>query len=171
MVIEIAAFDVHYLEDSRASAGAVLFFDYGAPKPIREYTEFLPGAARYISGLFYQRELPAILALLQKFNRLPSEVLVDGYVMLGDRPGLGYYLFKALGGNIPVIGVAKSKYRGASGIEVFRGRSARPLYITAAGLDPAAAAGRIRRMHGAHRIPTLLKYVDRLARVKAGKIG
>jgi deoxyribonuclease V len=62
--------------------------------------------------------------------------------------------------------VAKSKYKGASGIEVFRGRSSRPLDVTAAGMDPGAAAERIRRMRGAYRLPTLLKYVDRLARGK-----
>jgi deoxyribonuclease V len=162
--MDLAAFDVHYLEDGRALAAAVLFTDFGDPEPVKEITEFLPPASKYIPGKFYLRELPAILTLLQKFGRPPQEVLVDAYVMLGDRPGLGYRLFEALGGNTAVIGVAKSKYRGASGIEVFRGRSSRPLYVTAAGMDPAAAAERIRRMHGAHRIPTLLKGVDRLAR-------
>jgi deoxyribonuclease V len=167
VVIEIAAFDVHYLEDGRVSAAAVILSAYGDAEPIREFTALLPEAAGYIPGEFFRRELPAILALLQKFDRLPDEVLVDGYVTLGDRPGLGDHLFRTLGGRIPVIGVAKSRYRGASGIEVFRGRSARPLYITTAGIDSAAAAERIRRMHGANRIPTLLKRVDRLAREAA----
>ncbi|PKN30756.1 MAG: endonuclease V, partial [Deltaproteobacteria bacterium HGW-Deltaproteobacteria-21] len=48
--------------------------------------------------------------------------------------------------------------------EVFRGRSKSPLYVTAAGMDPSEAAGHIRSMHGGHRIPTLLKQVDRLSR-------
>jgi deoxyribonuclease V len=168
--MDLAAFDIHYLEDGRTSAAAVLFSDYGDPRPIREFTAAILGAARYLSGLFYQRELPAILALLNRFHRPPDEMIVDGYATLGGRPGLGSHLFSALGGKIPVIGVAKSKYRGASGIEVFQGRSSRPLYVTAAGMDPAAAAERIRRMHGAHRIPTLLRYVDRLAREEGGQL-
>lgn len=34
----------------------------------------------------------------------------------------------------------------------------------AAGTDPAAAAEKIRAMHGPHRVPALLKRVDLLAR-------
>jgi len=47
---------------------------------------------------------------------------------------------------------------------VLRGDSRRPLYVTAAGLDPAAAALHVRSMHGPFRIPTLLKRVDQLCR-------
>ena len=160
----LAAFDVHYADNGRVSAAAVLFSDYGDPQPVMECTEFLSAAAKYIPGEFYRRELPAILALLKKFDRPPDELIVDGYVMLGDRPGLGHHLFSALEGKITVIGVAKSKYKGSAGIEVFRGRSARPLYVTAAGMGQDEAVEKIRRMHGKHRIPTLLKRVDRLAR-------
>ena len=49
-------------------------------------------------------------------------------------------------------------------VEVFRGRSRSPLYVTAAGMDSSEAAGHIRSMHGKYRIPTLLKRVDRLSR-------
>jgi deoxyribonuclease V len=66
-----------------------------------------------------------------------------------------------------VIGVAKSRFEGSSGIAVFRGRSIRPLYVTAAGVEMEKASEKIRMMHGAHRIPTLLKRVDLLAREKA----
>jgi deoxyribonuclease V len=83
--------------------------------------------------------------------------------MLGDRPGLGQHLYEYFDGTIPVIGVAKSRFKGASGIEVYRGKSARPLYVTAAGMDPNLAAEKIRMMRGAHRLPTLLKRVDLLA--------
>ena len=167
----LAAFDVHYLEDGRASAAAVLFSDYSDTEPAAVYTQVLSGAADYIPGEFYRRELPAILALLKNFDQAPDEMIVDGYVMLGNRPGLGQHLFTTFYGKIPVIGVAKSGFKGASGIEVYRGRSARPLYVTAAGMDPNVAAEKLRMMHGAHRLPTLLKYVDLLARGKARRIG
>ena len=163
----LAAFDVHYLKDRRASAAAVLFSDYSNTEPAAVYTQVLSGAADYIPGEFYRRELPGILALLKKFDQAPDEMVVDGYVMLGNRPGLGQRLFTAFNGKIPVIGVAKSKFKGSSGVEVFRGGSLCPLYVTAAGMDETTASEKIRRMHGAYRLPTLLKEVDRLARVIA----
>jgi deoxyribonuclease V len=164
----IAAFDVHYLDNGSASAAAVLFSDYNDSEPSAVYTKFLPdGAADYVPGSFYRRELPCILTLLSQIDKTVDEMIVDGYVMLGNRPGLGQRLFEQLDGKIPVIGVAKSKFEGASGTEVFRGESHRPLYITAAGMAQKKAAERIRTMHGAHRIPTLLKRVDLLARGNA----
>jgi deoxyribonuclease V len=165
----IAAFDVHYLEDGCAAA-VVLFSDYSDAEPAVAYTQFLPGAADYIPGEFYRRELPCILALLKQINEAPYEMVVDGYVMLGNKPGLGQHLFKSFDGKIPVVGVAKSKFKGSSGTDIFRGGSIHPLYVTSAGVDLQKASERIRTMHGAHRIPTLLKRVDLLAREKAQQI-
>lgn len=111
----------------------------------------------------YKRELPAILAVLEQLPAAPELVIVDAYVDLGPgRPGLGRRLFDAIG--IPVIGVAKTRFAEADAIEVLRGSSARPLFVTAAGVDAMKAAAWIREMHGASRLPTLLKLVDRLAR-------
>ena len=163
----IAAFDVHYLQNGYASAAAVLFSDYGDAEPAAEYSQLLPVTADYIPGEFYRRELPCILTLLGQFNKVPDEMVVDGYVMLGNTPGLGQHLFNSFDGKIPVVGVAKSKFEGAGGIEVFRGGSIHPLYVTAAGVDLQKASERIRTMHGDHRIPTLLKRVDALAREQA----
>ena len=163
----VAAFDVHYLADHRASAAAVLFSDYRDAEPLAVYTQFVPGAAGYLPGEFYKRELPCLLALLEGMDNAPDEMVIDGYVTLGNRPGLGRHLFTCFDGKIPVIGVAKSKFRGSSAAEVFRGRSLRPLYITAAGVEQEKACERIRSMHGDHRLPTLLKRVDLLARENA----
>ena len=94
-------------------------------------------------------------------------VVVDGHVWLGaneSRPGLGAHLYRALGASIAVVGVAKNSFAGNQAIAVLRGQSKRPLYVTAAGTDVADAADAVRAMHGAHRIPTLLHQVDRLAR-------
>jgi hypothetical protein len=99
-------------------------------------------------------------------NRVAT-VIVDGYVWLGpgNRPGLGAHLYKALYEKIPVIGVAKSIYSGATSARpVLRGRSRRPLYVTAAGMDSLVAAEHVRTMHGPHRIPALLKRADELCR-------
>ena len=163
----IAAFDVYYLENGYASGAAVLFSDYRDAEPLAEYTQLLPGTADYSPGEFYKRELPCILTLLGQINEVPDEMVVDGYVMLGKKPGLGQHLFNFFDGKIPVVGVAKSKFEGAGGIEVFRGGSIHPLYVTSAGVNLQKASERIRTMHGAHRIPTLLKRVDVLAREQA----
>ena len=162
----IAAFDVHYLRDGCAAA-AVLFSDYSDAEPTATYAQFLSGAADYIPGEFYRRELPCILTLLKQIKEALNEMVIDGYVMLGNRPGLGQHLFECFDSKIPVVGVAKSKFRGSSGAAVFRGGSIHPLYVTSAGVDLEKASERIRTMHGAHRIPTLLKRVDFLAREKA----
>jgi deoxyribonuclease V len=164
----IAAFDAHYLADGRASTAAILFNDYGDRIPVTEFHRIHAAAAAYAPGVFYKRELPAILALLDVIDMPLDTLIVDGYVMLGPRPGLGKYLFEALGSRIPVIGVAKSRFKGATAQAVCRGGSRRPVYVTAAGMAAEEAAARIQAMHGVHRIPTLLRQVDRLAREKVG---
>jgi deoxyribonuclease V len=164
----IGAFDVHYSEDSRASAAAVLFAGYSQAGPSAEYTHQLPRSFPYVPGELYKRELPSILALIARIREPLREAIVDGYVMLGDRPGLGQHLYLALRRRIPVIGVAKSPFGNARAVRVYRGRSERPLFVTSAGIDPQEAADRIEWMHGPHRIPTLLRRVDRLARGQPG---
>ena len=168
-ILMIAAFDVYYPGDGWASAAAVLFSDYGDAEPAAARTVLLPGAEEYVPGQFYKRELPCLLSLIQQMSRVPDEMVIDGYVTLGNKPGLGKHLFDIFNGRIPVIGVAKSKFKGSLGTEFFRGRSIRPLYITSAGVERKEACEKIRMMHGAYRIPTLLKRVDLLARERAGK--
>ena len=66
---------------------------------------------------------------------------------------------------VPVIGVAKSAFCGAThAIAVRRGISARPLCVTAAGIARADAADLVRHMTGPHRIPDALRRADTLAR-------
>ena len=160
----IAAFDVQYFKDGGARAAAVCFSSYGDARPEMQYTMLFSHTRAYVPGEFYRRELPCILSLLDRFETAPQVIIIDGYVMLGVKPGLGRHLFDALGQTASVIGVAKSRFHSAVCREVFRGESRKPLYITTAGMDPAQAAEEIRSMHGIYRIPTLLKTVDHLAR-------
>ena len=51
-------------------------------------------------------------------------------------------------------------------VEVFRGSSKNPLYITAIGIDKNAAQQHILEMYGEFRIPKLLKELDQLTRNK-----
>lgn len=160
-----AALDVYY-RDQIAQAAAVVFAEWAAAEPLALYAHRMTVTADYVPGSFFLRELRPLEAVLDRVREALTCIIVDGYVMFGpDRPALGHYLFDRLGGRIAVIGVAKSKYGPAEGeIAIVRGGSERPLYITAAGMPKQAAADAIAGMHGAYRIPTLLKAADRLSK-------
>jgi len=168
----ILATDVYYDEPhNRALAAGVLFREWGAGKSTAEFQVPVDGIAPYEPGAFYKRELPCLLALLAEVERdhLVEVVVVDSYVDLEPgHPGLGRRLYNALGGRVAVVGVAKSHYAQAVAAEVFRGGSKSPLYVTAAGMEVGGAADLIERMHGPHRIPTLLQRVDALSRGRKG---
>jgi deoxyribonuclease V len=107
------------------------------------------------------------MALMDRFAEAPATIVVDGYVTLGaaQRDGLGARLFSALREQIPVIGVAKSRFAGTpAAAEVLRGESRRPLYVTSRGIALEEAKRLIRGMHGRNRLPTLLLAVDRACR-------
>ncbi len=162
----IACVDVYY-KGSGAVAACILFRDWADESSIKQIIEHIEEVKPYEPGRFYMRELPCLLCVLDRARDPLDTVVIDGYVWLADKgsPGLGAYLYKALGESIPIIGVAKSRYKGGKMAQrIFRGRSKRPLYITAAGIDPGIAADYISIMHGKYRIPTLLKEVDQLCR-------
>jgi deoxyribonuclease V len=92
-------------------------------------------------------------------------LVIDGYVTLDPdgRPGLGAHAHAEFG--IPVIGVAKTRFAAAvHAVPVVRGSATRPLYVTAAGIPPTAAAGLVRTMAGNFRLPDALRRADSLAR-------
>lgn len=164
----ILAFDTAY-SGNRARTVCVVFQDWTDWAPANVHSENIEGIADYEPGQFYKRELPCILSLLKTIALDDVEaIIVDGFVVLDDTglPGLGAHLHAALDGRVPVIGVAKTNFATihAAKMEVLRGDSARPLYITATGMDLALAADHIRSMHGAHRLPDLLKALDQLTK-------
>jgi deoxyribonuclease V len=160
----IAFLDVHY-EDDAAYAAAVLCEAWEAARPTLEKVVRVEHVAAYESGSFYKRELPCLLAVLEVIPR-PNHIVIDGNVWLDDaKPGLGAHLFEALKGEVPIIGIGKTAYRGSTSAQpVLRGTSQRPLYVTAAGIDPVIAADLVKHMHGPYRIPTLITKVDQLCR-------
>lgn len=160
--------DVQYSE-GRATVAGVLFPNWDDPVPFDEITICTGVPSDYEPGAFYKRELPCILELLAQVRQPPNLVVIDGYVWLGSsRPGLGYHLFAALEEQTPVVGIAKNRFHGLTeATEVFRGGSERPLFVTAEGVDREEVSGSIGRMHGDHRIPTLIKRADQLCRLGA----
>lgn len=163
----LVALDVHYDGDNSATAAAILFDHWQSAAPSGTLTATVAPIAPYEPGAFYKRELPCLLAVLDKLEEPPCVVVIDGYVTLGaeERDGLGMHLYRALGEKVPVVGVAKKRFEGTpESAELLRGDSKKPLYITAAGVPQRSAKAFIRWMHGEHRIPSMLTRADRLAR-------
>ena len=163
--------DVDYRDgaDGRttALAAAVVFPNWTSSASAAEHVRRIDEVAEYESGSFYKRELPCVLAVLERVEFGMHGIIVDGYVVLDDHgtPGLGGHLWEALERRIPIIGVAKNPFHGnPAAIPVLRGDSQRPLYVTAMGIDVATVAEDVRSMHGRFRLPTMLKQVDRLCR-------
>lgn len=158
--------DVDYRTTASAAA-ALAFHHWTDAVAAIERTHLHPAPpAAYEPGQFFLRELPHLLRILALLPAEPSLLLVDGFVFLeGEAPGLGAHLHRALGERVPVVGIAKRPYRKAtSAVPVLRGESLVPLWVSAVGTPVAEAAAGLASMHGAHRIPTLLRRVDRLAR-------
>jgi len=158
------AADVHYLAGGGARAAAVLAADAAFSRLAGHRIAVVPEVAPYQPGQFWLRELPPLCAVLDGLTEMML-LVIDGYADLdpGGRPGLGARAREQFG--VPVIGVAKSPFRGAThAVPVLRGTSARPLYVTAAGMARADAADLVRHMAGQHRLPDALCRADTLAR-------
>jgi deoxyribonuclease V len=163
----IACLDVAYGDTAAAVAGALIqSWDAEGPSQVL-VRRFDSPAASYEPGAFYKRELPLLLSIISEFDQPIEVIVIDGYVWLdaNSLPGLGGHLFASLGQRIPIIGIAKTRYRNDTwSIPVLRGASQRPLFVTSAGIQVKEAAECVRRMHGEHRIPTILTLVDGAAR-------
>ena len=163
----LVAVDVDY-RAAEAVAACVGFRAWTDAAPAVEVVVRTAGApAAYQPGAFFRRELPPVLAAVRRLTVAPAIIVVDGYVWLGPGvPGLGARLHDALGQRVAVVGVAKRPFAGAAADAraILRGTSLEPLYVTAIGTSPDAAATGVRAMHGPHRLPTLLKRADQLAR-------
>ena len=159
-----AAVDAHYL--STAAPGQQPSWPPTPPSRTcwPNAPHWSPRAAPYRPGEFYLRELPPLRAVLADLDEL-GLLVADGYADLdpGGRPGLSARAHAEFG--IPVIGVAKSPFRTAThAVPVLHGSSARPLFVTAAGMTAADAADLVRDMAGRYRLPDALRRADTLAR-------
>ena len=160
------AVDVQYTDQTALVAG-VIFDGWEDCRPREEIKLIVPDIQDYEPGNFYKRELPCILSLIKEYSLQPSVIVIDGYVFLDgvSKTGLGKHLHDVLDGRIPVISVAKSRFKDIPPeCEVFRGESNRPLFVTAAGMSLNDAKENIKFMHGQYRIPDLLKIADQLCR-------
>jgi len=164
----ILAIDVHYKETTAKAVGALIqnWDDAVAQQDIIKYIDKVE---EYIPGAFYKRELPCILEILKDVDLSNLTcIIIDGFVVLDDsgKPGLGAYVYESIQTQVPVIGVAKTNFHQNEQhvIPVLRGESAKPLYVTAVGIDLQQAAAHIKSMHGEFRLPTVLKEMDRITK-------
>jgi deoxyribonuclease V len=177
------AVDVYYGSAS-ATGACVGFARVDDERPAFVVTETFAGAASdYQPGDFKTRELPYLLKLFELARERTAAmdvdidtVIVDGYAWLdGGRPGLGGHLAAVLhgdgglgggdaGAGVAIIGVAKTRFHGADAVEVLRGQSQSPLFVSSSGIEPLDAAAFVRAMHGEHRLPTMLRIVDHASR-------
>jgi deoxyribonuclease V len=167
----ILAFDTAYTDD-QARTVCIAFEHWVDAVPHDVRSEVLTGIQPYEPGQFYKRELPCILSLLKSVPLNDVEaIIVDGFVVLDDSGslGLGGHLHAALSARVPIIGVAKTNFATVHALktEVLRGTSKNPLYVTAMDLELRQAAAHVHSMHGAFRIPDLLKELDRLTKAPA----
>ena len=162
----IACFDVHY-ENGGANAAAIVFDHWASDQPGERLVVRSENVAEYQAGSFYQRELAPLCSVINQIASPIHTFVIDAYCHLSETgaPGLGAYLHETLPKDSIVIGVAKNRFRETNhAIEISRGGSDRPLFVSSIGVDYRAAADQIQSMAGPHRIPTLLKAVDRLCR-------
>lgn len=163
--LPIAVLDVAYDDARRSARVAAVVADGFTADDGRAVVADVDDVSPYVSGAFYERELPCLLALLPKLELTNHLLVIDGYVVLDEdgAAGLGLHLHRATGR--PVIGIAKTRFRGSTfATEVHRGTGRRPLWVTAAGVDIDDAAASVAAMAGADRRPTLVVRADHLAR-------
>lgn len=164
----ILAFDTYYF-DGKAKTVCLEFTEWNQSENFKVHTEIIDNVEEYIPGEFYKRELPCILSLLNKIDLTNLEVIiVDGFVYLDDEKkyGLGGHLYEKLNKEIPIIGVAKTNFASIEKDKksLVRGESAKPLYITAIGIELEDAFKKVESMAGEYRMPTLLREMDRLTK-------
>src|SRR6516165_7384410 len=120
----IAILDVAYAAEA-AGVACVLADSWAASAAVAEICKHVACTpAKYEPGCFYKRELPLLRTSIDGLEARPAVFVIDGYVWLGTKnePGLGAYLYESADRAVPVIGVAKTPYRGDSwSAQVFRG--------------------------------------------------
>lgn len=142
-----------------------MFENFSDEKPLKIISKIVDDVAPYESGSFYKRELPCIVSLLQDLDMWDIPLIaIDGFVYLDGegRYGLGGHLYERLERRVQVVGVAKSPFKGSCKFvrEICRGRSKRPLFISAVGTDLDEAARLVKGMSGEFRMHGLLKILD-----------
>lgn len=162
--------DVYYQDIENktiASVAGIRFMGVENHTILNEYRIIVNDVEPYQSGKFYKREMPCLLALIEKIGEPFDVIVIDGYVYLNgtDKAGLGKYLYDNLVIKKPVIGIAKTHfYDIGQEYAIHRGISKHPLYVTCVDFDLNLAKNFVQTLQGKNTIPDMIKMVDLLSR-------
>ena len=165
-----AILDVYY-DKQIAHAACIEFLNWNDKDPARTIVVPTGVPSVYRPGRFFERELPCLLAVLEKAGQRYEVLIIDGYVYLKAPVvhGLGSRLEQALPYSPVVVGIAKNPLRVADRfVSITRGRSTRPLFISSVNMPVKRAAELVTGMDGPFRIPTLIRLADRACRGGTG---
>ncbi|WP_026596352.1 deoxyribonuclease V [Methylohalobius crimeensis] len=110
----VAGVDVGFKENGRVTRAAVAVLDFPSLKLQAQFSAEVPTSFPYVPGLLSFRELPAVLAALEKLRALPDLILCDGQGIAHPRRlGIASHLGILL--DHPTIGVGKSRLTGKHG--------------------------------------------------------
>lgn len=110
----IAGFDVGF-EDAGATTRAAAVLLDGATLAVRQTAlARIPTVMPYVPGLLSFRELPALLAALERLDHAPDLAFIDGHGIAHPRR-LGIAAHFGVATGLPSIGVAKKRLAGEAG--------------------------------------------------------
>lgn len=165
--VMVVIIDADYNEETRMGhVAGVVADNILAEKEECILTAIVHDIEDYIPGQFYRRELQSVEAIIKQMNLSEIDlIVVDGYADSGtEEHALGTFVFDKY--HIPVIGIGKNKYERCilDNLEVYRGESQKPLFVTSKGMDNEKAKELVKNMSGKYRFPYFVKFADNRAR-------
>lgn len=110
----VAGIDVGFEDGGRITRAAVVVLSVPELKPVALAVARRDTCFPYVPGLLSFREIPAVLAVLEKLERLPDLILCDGQGIAHPRRlGIASHLGLLL--DVPTIGIGKSRLCGQHG--------------------------------------------------------
>jgi deoxyribonuclease V len=183
----VAGVDVAYALGSDRLAAAVVVLDARSLEVVQEVTALGEARFPYLSGLLAFRELPTLVAALERLTVTPDAIVCDAQGLAHPRRfGLACHLGVLTG--LPSVGVAKTSIgpydepadrRGASTALVDHGETVGRALRTHAGVKPVfvsvghrmtldAACELVLRLSPRYRLPETTRKADRLSRAVLG---
>ncbi len=186
-VDSVAGVDVGFEDGGATTRAAVVVLDAGSLKPLASAVARQPTRFPYVPGLLSFREIPAVLAAMERLDLRPGLLLCDGQGIAHPRRfGIASHLGLLL--DIPAVGVAKTRLLGRHdevpdergawmplrdreeviGAVLRTRRGVRPLYVSPGhriGLESAIAW--VMRCLTRYRLPETTRHAHRLASLKS----
>ncbi|MFE3200834.1 deoxyribonuclease V [Embleya sp. NPDC055664] len=183
-VRRVAGLDVAYAEDSDELAAAVVVLDARTHAVLEHSVVHGVATFPYVPGLFAFREIPALLAALERLDAAPDLLLCDGQGLAHPRRfGLACHLGVLTG--IPAIGVGKTQFVGTyEPLGQARGEAAdlvdegdvvgralrtrdavKPVFVSIGhGVDLDTACAHVLALTPRYRLPETTRQADQLCR-------